>query len=138
MFQLYSETSIADSRSWLIVSRKIALKRIHKKKKTEVVINYACLPLLQFHCCLQYIHYNLLVRITTYLLTPLMLCVLILYLAGSTNSLKSFPIDKFLRNFSWLFYLFSEFLPLCCRGDVPEDNAWFGLWTVASYPNWNI
>ena len=41
------------------------------------------------------------------LVTPLMLCVLVLYiLSGGTHSLKSAPNDRFfLRNFSWQFYL---------------------------------
>ena len=33
---------------------------------------------------------------------------------GGTKSLKSSPIDRFLRNFSWQFNLLSEFLPEIC------------------------
>ena len=49
--------------------------------------------------------YKLSVRIIDLLfLTPLMLCVLILYISGGKYSLKSTPNDKFLGNFSWQFY----------------------------------
>ena len=37
--------------------------------------------------------------------TPLMLCALIVYMSSLTYSLKSPPNDKFLRSFSWQFYL---------------------------------
>ena len=40
-------------------------------------------------------HYNASVRITSKLLTPLMLCVLIVYINGETYSLKSTPNDRF-------------------------------------------
>ena len=51
-------------------------------------------------------HYNPSVRITTYLLTRLMLCVLILYVSGGTYSLTSTLNDRFLKNFlmAGLFY----------------------------------
>ena len=42
-------------------------------------------------------HYNPSVSITTYVLTPLMLCVLILYISGGTYSLKSTPNAKFFK-----------------------------------------
>ena len=44
-------------------------------------------------------YYNPSIRITTQLLTSLMLCLLILYMTGRIYSLKSIPYDKFLRNF---------------------------------------
>ena len=54
-------------------------------------------------------HYTLLVRITIQFLTPLnVVC------SGGTYSLKSTPNYRFLRNFSWKFYLLSEFLPEIC------------------------
>ena len=46
-----------------------------------------------------------------YYLTPPMLCVLILYMRVETYTLKSTLNYTFLRNFSWQFYLLSEFLP---------------------------
>ena len=47
----------------------------------------------------QYIigHYHPSVRITTQLLTPFMLCALILYVSGWNYSLKSTPNDKFFK-----------------------------------------
>ena len=54
---------------------------------------------------LVYIHtytlglYNSSIRITDYLLTPLILCALILYVSGGTYSLTSTPNEKYLRNF---------------------------------------
>ena len=39
-------------------------------------------------------HYNTSVRITAWLFTPLMSCVLILYISGGTYSLKSTPNDR--------------------------------------------
>ena len=51
-----------------------------------------------------------------------MLCVLILYISGGTYSLKSTPNDWFfLRNFSWQFYLLSEFLPEICWEEIAEE-----------------
>ena len=41
-------------------------------------------------------HYNLSVRITTWLPTPLLLCALILYMSDGTYSLKSTPNEKLL------------------------------------------
>ena len=43
-------------------------------------------------------HYNPSVRITAQLLTPLMLCVLILYESGGTYSLTSTLNDRFFGN----------------------------------------
>ena len=54
-----------------------------------------------------------------------MLCVLILYMSGGTYSLKSTPNDRFLRNFSWQFYLLSEFLPEICWEEVAEEIFFF-------------
>ena len=59
-------------------------------------------------------HYNHAVKITTYLLTPFMLCALILYISGGSSSLKSTSNDRFLSSFSWQFYLFSHILPDIC------------------------
>ena len=54
-------------------------------------------------------HYNHLVKITTQLHIPPMLCVLILYMSGRTYNLKSIPNDRYLRNVSWQIYLLSKF-----------------------------
>ena len=43
-------------------------------------------------------------RVTVQLITPLMLCMLILYLTRQTYSLKSTPNYRFLRNFLCLFW----------------------------------
>ena len=44
-------------------------------------------------------YYSPPVRITAWLLTPLILCALILYVNGETYCLTSTPNDRFLRNF---------------------------------------
>ena len=74
----------------------------------------------------------------TWLLTSLMLCVLT-------------PNDRFfLRNFSWQFYLLSEFMPEICWDEIIEEiifvfcfNDWPGTRTLAlrlptSYPSLNL
>ena len=43
--------------------------------------------------------------------TTYVVFVLILSTSGGTYSLKSISNNRFLRNFSWQFYLLSEFLP---------------------------
>ena len=49
-------------------------------------------------------HYNPPDRITTYFLTPLTLCVLILYVRGVTYCLTSIPNNRFFsETFSWQF-----------------------------------
>ena len=48
-----------------------------------------CLQIHIYTCIIG--SYNTLVRITTFLLAPLMLCVLILYMSDGTVSLKSIP-----------------------------------------------
>ena len=53
-----------------------------------------------------------------------MLCVLILYMSGGTYNLKSIPNNRFLTNFSWQFYLLSEFLPEICWEEVAEVDVW--------------
>ena len=45
-------------------------------------------------------HYNPSVRITTYLLTPLMLFVLISRMSNATNNLMSTPNDRFIEKLS--------------------------------------
>ena len=50
-----------------------------------------------------------------------MLCALILYMSDRTYSLTSTPNDRFLRNFSWQFYLLSEFFPEICWEEVAEE-----------------
>ena len=78
-------------------------------KKYSNQINY-CMSIIKFEQwyirqCGQYIHtfiighYNPSVRITAQLLTPLMLCVLILYVNGGTCSSTLTPNDRFLKNF---------------------------------------
>ena len=63
-------------------------------------------------------HHNPLVRITTWLLTPLMLCALFLSMSGATYSLKSTLNNRFVRNFSWQFYLlFRVFARNLLRGN---------------------
>ena len=86
-------------------------------------------------------HYNPSVRIidldsqATYVC-----CVLILYISGGTYSLKSIPNDRFFwRNFSWQFYLLSQFLPEICWEEIAEEilfvfcfDVWPGAGTLAS------
>ena len=60
-----------------------------------------------------------------------MLGALILYMSGRTYSLKSTPKDRFLRSFSWQFYLFSEFLPEICWEQVNEEIfSYFPFWCL--------
>ena len=63
-------------------------------------------------------HYNPSVRIMTLVLTPLMLCALILYMTGGTYSLKSTPNDK---AFHGNFIYSREFLPEICKEEVAEE-----------------
>ena len=54
-------------------------------------------------------HYNPSVRPSlAWLLTPLMLCALILYVSGETYSLTSTQNDRIWKKFSWQVYLLSE------------------------------
>ena len=57
-------------------------------------------------------YYNASVRITTYHLTPLTLCVLILYMRSKTYSLKSTPKGGFLKNFKTSLKKYWNFLLL--------------------------
>ena len=70
-----------------------------------------------------------------------MLCVLILYISGSTYSLKSTSNDKFLRNFSWQFYLLSEVLEEICWNGVSEEILFifcFDIWPGVRTPAWRL
>ena len=53
-------------------------------------------------------HCNSSVRIMAQLLTAHMLCALILYVRGITYSLMSIAYNRFLRNFSWQFYFYTQ------------------------------
>ena len=71
-------------------------------------------------------HYNTSVEITTYLLTPLMLCELIVYMN-----------DRTYRRLSWQFYLLTQFLPEICWEEVAgQIFSYFrfyvcpGVWTL--------
>ena len=64
--------------------------------------------------------------------------MLILYTSGGTYSLKSAPTTDFLGNFSWQFYLSSEFLPEFCCNEIGEEilfsfcfDVWPGSRTLA-------
>ena len=56
----------------------------------------------------------------TYFLTPLMLCVLILYISGGTYSLRSIPNDRFLRNFIMAILLTRRVLEICWK-EITEE-----------------
>ena len=62
-------------------------------------------------------HYKFPVRIKTYLLTPPMLSVLILYMSGGITRFEGrFRTLDFLRNFSWQFFIcFQIFFKICLR-----------------------
>ena len=49
-----------------------------------------------------------------------------------TYSLKSTPNDRFLRNFSWQFYLLLEFLPEICWEEIAEEILF--VWCLACDP----
>ena len=70
-------------------------------------------------------HYNHSVWIAMELLTPHMLCVLILSLSGAAYSLKFTPNNKFLKTISWQFNLLAECLPESCWAAVSEDIYFF-------------
>ena len=57
----------------------------------------------------------------TSFLTPLMLCVLILYISSGTYRLNRLRTTDFLRNFSWQFYLLSDFLPEICWEEITGE-----------------
>ena len=69
-------------------------------------------------------HYNSSVRIKIQLLTPLMLCALILYMSAGTFSIKSTSNDRFWRSFPWQFYLL---------GDHNEPNCKWGFRLLVSF-----
>ena len=67
-----------------------------------------------------------------------LLRVLILYISGASYSLKSTRYGRFLRTFSWQFYLFSEFLTEICWEEIAAKklfvfcfDAWPGTRTLA-------
>ena len=68
-------------------------------------------------------HYNASVRITTQLLTPFMLCALILYMNGGTYNLESTPNDRFLRSFFLSNVMFSQsFWQKSAERKSPKNN----------------
>ena len=66
------------------------------------------------HCTYIIGHYNPSVRIPNQLIASFMLCALILCMSSGTYNLKSTPNNRFLRSFSWQFFLLPEFLPEIC------------------------
>ena len=61
-------------------------------------------------------HANTSVRITTYLFTLLLLCVLIVNMSGGTCSLNSSPYNRFLRNFFVAILSYSQ--------NLSQKSAW--------------
>ena len=59
-----------------------------------------------------------------------MLCALILYMSGGLYYLNSTPNDRFLRIFSWQFYLLSEILPEICWEEIAEEIYFFFLYFI--------
>ena len=61
-------------------------------------------------------------------LTPIMLCVLILYINGGTYSLKSIPNDRFFKK---LFIEVLIYLPKICWEEIAEEIIFvfrFDVW----------
>ena len=76
-------------------------------------------------------HYNPSVRITSWLLTSPMLRALILYISSGTYSWKSTKNDRFLRSFSWQFYLLSvPLLEICWEEVAKEIFSYFTFWCL--------
>ena len=71
-----------------------------KQENNIFLENYSFNKLMYRHII---VHYNPSVRMKTQLLIPLMF-----------YSLTSTPSNRFLRSFSWQFFLLSEFLPEFC------------------------
>ena len=71
----------------------------------------------------------------TLFLTPLTLCVLILYIGRS-----QFKVDSerqfFLGNFSWQFYLLSEFWPEICWEEIAEEILFVFVWCSVIWVIW--
>ena len=42
-------------------------------------------------------------------------------MSGDSYSFNSIPNDRFLRNFSWQFYLLTEFFPQICWEEIAEE-----------------
>ena len=75
----------------------------------------------------------------TQLLTPLMLCVLIVYMRGGVYSCIQSATD-FWETLSWQFYLLSEFLPVIWLEAVVEETflSYFDFFEVAWPGFWNL
>ena len=113
--------------------RKIEIPKLISKIHTNVpqdIHTYICKDIID--------HYKPLVRFTIQFLTP-KLCVIVLYVSVGTYTLKSISNYRFLRKFSWQFYLLSEFLPERKLGQVRSvwqlytksslETAWFSVGT---------
>ena len=94
---------------------EISIVRRLKNKTEWIDSETACIHNIIGHC-------NFWVRITAKLLTPLILCALILYMSRGTYSLETIPSDRFcVKNFPRQFYLLSEFSPEICWEEIFEE-----------------
>ena len=77
-----------------------------------------------------HVTYTNTVRITIYLLKPLMLCALILFVIGGTYSLTSTPNDRFLRNFLMAVFIYSQsFCQKSAERKSPDKYfSYFNFW----------
>ena len=86
----------------------------------------------------QFIHtliigpYNRSVRITTWLLAPLVMCVLILYIRGGSYSLKSTPKDRFFETlFMTILFTLRVFARHPLRGNRRRNIFCILFWCLA-------
>ena len=70
-----------------------------------------------------FIRFTLIVPVR--ILTPLLLCALILYVSGRTYSLTSTLNDRFWETFLWQVNLLSEFLSEICWDEIAEEIVFF-------------
>ena len=110
---------LTNNPKWLILSTYITdlCTNITCENRTYVRNSQNLKITVIFHhaLCIHIIdHFNPLVRITTQLLIPILLCALILYMSAETYRFFCF------ETFYGFFYLSSEFLPEICQEDVAQ------------------
>ena len=116
MIDLFRSWSVGGYQSGLENSKKLKLGTTyyHETRRAKSICLIALEIVIVEAKLSAVVRYNSSVNITAYILIPLMSSVLILYMSDETYSLKITLKYRYLRNFSWQFYLFSLFLPEIC------------------------